>query len=155
MKELALKLKDAAGNDITVGGVANLPGGGVEKLSEILSVGVELAFLFAILLCLAFIIWGGIDWIMAGGNKENINKARQKIVWSVMGLFVVFLSFLIINVLGQFFGIRFYKWNVPGISTEDCVAYVGGTCRFGGCYQGEDQINGKCSSGASVEYCCK
>ena len=113
MRELALTV---AGETIENPGLPALSGDGISGLSDILSVGIELLFILSILLCLFFIIWGGCDWMTAGGNKENIQKARQKIIWAVAGLFVVFLSFLVINVLSQFFGINFYI--IPGYTWD-------------------------------------
>src|SRR3989344_4180237 len=89
--------------------VSALPGEGIPALSVILQVGIGLLFIIAILASLVFIIWGGLDWITAGGNKENIQKARHKLIYAVLGFFVVFLAFFIMNIISQFFGIEFFK----------------------------------------------
>ena len=71
-------------------GIPNLPTDGSSALSVILSTGVGLILLVAVFASLAFIIWGGFDWITAGGNKENIQKARHKLIYAVLGLFTAF-----------------------------------------------------------------
>src|SRR3990167_1497447 len=108
-EKLALTINDAAGNPVPIEGVGGIPTGGIGTLSEILKVGVGLLFIIAVFASLAFIIWGGIDWIMSGGNKENIQKARHKFIWAIIGIVVVFLAFFIMNTISQLFGIEFYK----------------------------------------------
>ena len=116
MKYLALTLKDAAGNDVTIQGAGGIPTGGINALSDILRVGIIFLFLASIFLSFTYIIWGGIDWITAGGNKESIGRARQKLVYAIFGLFVVFLSFAVISIFTRFFGIEFFELPFfPGI----------------------------------------
>ncbi len=66
---------------------------------------VQWLFVFAIILCLAYLIWGGIDWTMSYGDKTKIQKARLKLVYAIIGLFIVFLSFFIINLSGKLLGL--------------------------------------------------
>lgn len=59
----------------------------------------------AVVITLAYLIWGGIKWIMSGGDKGNVETARNTIVAAVIGLIIVFLSWFIINfILTTFFG---------------------------------------------------
>ncbi len=86
---------------------------GVKQLSDkagpfgqnILKLGVEILFLSAIALALVFLIWGGIGWITSQGNKENLQKARQTLIYSIFGLVVILLSFLLVRIINYFFGI--------------------------------------------------
>lgn len=80
-----------------------MPEGGPDILTTIVSVGFQLLIIAAIFLALLNLIWGGFNWIMSEGNKERIGKARERIVYSIIGLMVVFLSFLIINTIYWFF----------------------------------------------------
>ena len=57
----------------------------------------------AIILSLLFLLWGGIGWIMSGGEKSKIEAARKKIIYSVAGLLLVFFSFVIIITVGRLF----------------------------------------------------
>ncbi|GIW62168.1 MAG: hypothetical protein KatS3mg089_1020 [Patescibacteria group bacterium] len=57
------------------------------------------------LVAIIFLIWGGIKWITSGGDKTKVESARYTIIGAIIGLIVVFGSFLIINlVLKTFFG---------------------------------------------------
>lgn len=84
-----------------------LPGGAKNyDLSNIISTAVSLLILFAILLTLFFLISGGLDMIMANGEKEKVAKSREKLTYAVFGLIIVFLSFLIVGTIGDLFGVK-------------------------------------------------
>jgi TRAP-type C4-dicarboxylate transport system permease small subunit len=63
----------------------------------------SLLILIAIIISLLYLVWGGFDWITSTGEKQKIEKARTKIVFALLGLVVVFISFFIVNVLAGFF----------------------------------------------------
>lgn len=58
------------------------------------------------LLVFIYLIWGGIEWITAGGDKSKTESARQKLTNAVIGLAIVAAAFAISQVLGNFFGIK-------------------------------------------------
>lgn len=105
MKLLALQIPDANGNPINIQGAGGMPQGGTDLLPNIIGLVYELLILAAILLCFIYLFWGGVDWMMSEGNKQKIDRARQKIAFSIIGLLVVFIAFLIINaIFFLFFG---------------------------------------------------
>src|SRR5579859_2535142 len=64
---------------------------------------ISFLFILAALIALIYLIYGGIRWITSGGDKSNVEAARDSIIASIIGLVVVFLSYVIINVVMQFF----------------------------------------------------
>lgn len=66
---------------------------------------INLLFVAAIILALGFLVYGGIKWITSGGDKGKVDAARGMIVAALVGLVLVFLSYFIINLAGQFFGV--------------------------------------------------
>jgi len=103
MKLLALQIPDANGNPINIQGAVGMPQGGTGSLANIVGTGLNLLILAAVILCLLFLIWGGFSWLMSEGDKQKIGQARQKIVFAIIGLLVVFMAFFIINVFYRFF----------------------------------------------------
>jgi hypothetical protein len=93
--------------------VAGMPGGGMGQLQRAIRWGVTALFIGATLLALAFLIMGGIQWIMSGGDKAAIESARKKIVWAVIGLIVTFGAYLVLNILGSFFGLNLLSPDCP------------------------------------------
>ncbi|MCK5061924.1 hypothetical protein KAR28_05260 [Candidatus Parcubacteria bacterium] len=44
-------------------------------------------------------------WMTAAGNKEAVTKGKDIIIWSVMGLAVIFLAYAVVNfILGDVIG---------------------------------------------------
>jgi cytochrome bd-type quinol oxidase subunit 2 len=48
----------------------------------------------------------GFDWIQSSGDSGKVEKARQRMVNSALGLLVLVISFGIIGVIGGVFGIE-------------------------------------------------
>jgi hypothetical protein len=66
---------------------------------------VSLAMIIAALITFVFLIWGGVEWIISGGEKAGTEAARNRITNAFIGLFVVFAAWAIIKVIETFFGI--------------------------------------------------
>ena len=78
---------------------------------------ITLAFIVASLIALAFLIFGGIKWITSGGDKGGVEAARNMIVASLVGLVIVFLSYLILNFVFAFFGLgTIGAFNIPSLN---------------------------------------
>lgn len=60
---------------------------------------VEIAFMAAGLVAVIYLIVGGYRYITSSGNQEAIEGAKGTIVNAIIGLIVIFLSFLIVNYL--------------------------------------------------------
>ena len=78
---------------------------------------IQILFVVATLLALGFLIFGGIKWIVSGGDKAKVEAARGTIVAALVGLVLVFVSYFILNFVFQFFGIELITndFNIGGI----------------------------------------
>ena len=104
MKLLSLSLN---GTPIEV--PSGIPTGGTNALGSIIQFVVQTTAVIAILIGLGMIIFAGIKWIMSQGDKQKIESSRDTIVWTIVGLVVIFLSFLIVNLIGFFFGVKYFR----------------------------------------------
>lgn len=67
---------------------------------------ISILFIIAIIVAVLYLIWGGIKWIMSGGDKAALQAAREHVIAAIVGLVVVFLSYFLLNfVLSSFLGI--------------------------------------------------
>lgn len=48
-------------------------------------------------LTLLMIVWGGFQWLTAAGNAEKIEQGSKTMIWAVIGVFAVFVSYLFLN----------------------------------------------------------
>jgi uncharacterized membrane protein YjfL (UPF0719 family) len=70
-------------------------------------------------LAVAAIIWGAVMFIISIGNEKRVETAKKIILWAVIGLLVVGLSFLIVRFVGQILG-------VPGVAAPGAGGGGGG-----------------------------
>lgn len=67
--------------------------------------------LIAVLMTLLYLLWGGIEWITAGGDKGKTEKARDKITQSVIGLVVLGASVAILSIVQSFLGVGILNFS--------------------------------------------
>jgi len=48
-------------------------------------------------LALVMFIYGGIMWMTSAGNKDRVDKAQKTIIWSILGLILIFTSYALVN----------------------------------------------------------
>lgn len=95
-----------AAQDVTNLGFDNAPKGfKIEDINRLISNLISVAFIVAGLLAFVFLIWGGIDWLISGGDKTKTEAARNRITAALVGLAIVAASWAIIKVVGYFFGV--------------------------------------------------
>lgn len=87
------------------------------SVSGIIGAIISLFFIIAVIIALFYMLWGSIRWILSGGDKAAVDAARSSIVAAVIGLIVLFLTFLFINLLLAFFNVNIGSINIPTIPT--------------------------------------
>jgi hypothetical protein len=60
------------------------------------------ALWFVGLIALGFLVWGGVQFVMSGGDDGKVGKARSTILYSIVGIIIVLISIGIINWLKSF-----------------------------------------------------
>lgn len=95
MKELALTI-----NGTPISAPNGVPTGGFgDKGISVIQVALTLLFVFSVILALIFVIYSGIQWTMSGGDKQKIQSARNRLIYSIIGLIVITLAFFIVKVV--------------------------------------------------------
>ncbi len=88
-------------------GVSNQPGGDsffVNPLSLDTAEGLLVRIVGLILsvagtIAVLFIVIGGFRYVMAGGNEEQVKKAKGTVTWAVIGLIIILVSYTIMSVI--------------------------------------------------------
>lgn len=89
-----------AANEINV----TPPAQGYKDLGNFVTNILTLSFSLAVLVVLVMLIWGAFEWITSGGDKDNVGKARNKIINALIGLAVLAVAFALAKVAAQFLG---------------------------------------------------
>lgn len=83
------------------------------NFGQIVGLALQLLFIVAVVVALFFLVWGGIKWILSGGDKSAVEGARNTIVAALVGLAITFLAyFLLTFVIGIF---------LPGFNLSNLV----------------------------------
>jgi hypothetical protein len=61
---------------------------------------------------------GAIQWITSGGDKGQLEGARNKITNALIGLIIVGASWAVFTLIGQFFGIALPTIKFPTITGQ-------------------------------------
>ena len=80
-------------------------------LASILSPLLTITFSIATFVAFYYLLWGTFQYILAGGKKEDLAKARSRISWALIGLIVVFAAFLIAKYASEVFPVS--KGGLP------------------------------------------
>lgn len=77
-----------------------------------LPAAVSVAFIIGALLFFAYFVWGAIEWIISGGDKQKLESARSRITNALIGLVILFASFAIITLIQNFFHISILTLDI-------------------------------------------
>lgn len=84
-----------------------------ERFGDVISNVVTLLLIIAIVIAIFFLIWGGIKWVLSGGDKTAVEAARSHIVAALVGLAIAFLAFFLLTFVLRLFGIDLKEFTIP------------------------------------------
>lgn len=74
---------------------------------DIVATFIALALIVASILCLVFIIIGGISFILSAGDEDKIKKAMGTIRFAIIGLITTFVAFFAVSWISKLLDIPF------------------------------------------------
>jgi hypothetical protein len=54
------------------------------------------------IIAVVVILWGGFQWLTAGGNEDKVGSAKKTIIAGVIGLIIVIAAFAIVTIVVGF-----------------------------------------------------
>ena len=90
-------------------------GSGIDILQLFLTNFITLALGAAGIIFFFMLLWGGIEYITAGGDKERTQSASKRLTAALIGLAIVFSIFAIIYLVETLFGVSITKFTIPVI----------------------------------------
>ncbi len=58
---------------------------------------------FVTILAVLFLIWGGLQYLTAAGNEEQVEKAKSTITYALLGLIVAAIAYAAVVVVVNYF----------------------------------------------------
>ena len=77
------------------------------SIIQIIATFIALSLIVASILCLVFIIVGGITFILSAGSEDKIKKAIHTIRFAIIGLFITFIAFFAVSWISKLLDIPF------------------------------------------------
>lgn len=64
----------------------------VNSASEMISSGIQWVIAIAGIVCVVFVLYGGVGYMTSAGDPNKLQKAKQSIIYAVIGLIIVALA---------------------------------------------------------------
>jgi len=94
----------------------------VAGLGKLIGTLVNLFIIGSSFFVLLYMLWGAFDWITSGGEKERVEKARNKITYAVIGMVLIFVLLVVFGLItGQILGIII---NEPGVGWQIKIPHL-------------------------------
>ncbi len=91
--------KVLAADDYTVSTIN--PGFTIPNFGDVLTFVIRTFFVIAGLIAMLYLLLGAFSWITSGGNKESVDKARDKIMNALIGVILIFAVLAVVGVIEQ------------------------------------------------------
>ena len=100
-----------------LGPFANVSGGaeGLTNITRLVSAIIGFMTICGFIWFIFQFLIGGFNWITSGGDKAKLTSSRDRITNSLIGLIILVISWAILSLAGQFFGVDFTISNPSGI----------------------------------------
>src|SRR5258708_25535409 len=98
-----------------IGQFSTLCGINQSSIPTVVSTAITIILVAAVLIALFFLIWGGIRWILSGGDKAKVESARNTIIAAIVGLVIAFLAFFILTIVLSVFNLSLANLTLPTV----------------------------------------
>lgn len=68
----------------------------IPTFSDLLTFLIRFFFLLAGIAALVMMLWGALAWVTSGGEKDGVEKARDKIVAAIVGMIMIVVALAVI-----------------------------------------------------------
>lgn len=75
----------------------------IPEFNIVLTFIIRFFFIIAGLIAILYLILGALAWITSGGNKESVDKAREKIQAAIVGIILLFVVLAVIVLIENIF----------------------------------------------------
>lgn len=73
---------------------------------------ISLAFVAGAIIFFFILVFGAIQWITAGSDKQALEGARGRIISAIVGIVILFALFAVLNLVETFFGVNILTLDI-------------------------------------------
>lgn len=111
----------------------NIPGADIadpqKGFSLLIGKMMQVAMILAAIAVLAYLVWGGIEWITSEGDKSKVEKARNRIMQAIVGIIVLAASTAIFMLVQKFLGINILNFSGGTSSSSGSTSSSSRPCK--------------------------
>lgn len=78
------------------------------NLSSVVTQAIPIVFSIAGILLLAYLVWGGFDYLTSMGEPEKAEQGKAKITNALIGFIIIFAAYWLVQIVDYIFGLRVY-----------------------------------------------
>jgi len=94
---------------------------GLNFFQRLIPTVVTLGLVASVLIFFFMLLMGGIQWMLAAGDKTKLEGARGRITGALIGIFLVFAIFAIVSLVEYVFGVQMTTVCIPTIVKPNCT----------------------------------
>ena len=83
-----------------------------ENIGDIVSRALTYVFPIAGILVFIYLLYGGLNLMLATGNEEGIKEGKAKITNALIGFLIIFVAYWIVQILEIILGVNLLSWNI-------------------------------------------
>jgi hypothetical protein len=83
---------------------SNIPG--YKTIGAFISAALTMIFIIALIAVLVMLVWGALQWIFSGGEKDAVASARNRILHALIGLAVLAVAIALVSLASSFVGVN-------------------------------------------------
>ncbi len=102
--QIAQNLQLPGGQSIT----GPLPAGKFTNLASVVTNALPIIFSIAGIILLAYLVWGGFDFLTSMGDAKKAEGAKNKITNAIIGFILIFAAYLLTQVIDYIFKLKVY-----------------------------------------------
>jgi len=85
---------------------------GVEFVQNFIPQAIGLGFVAGTVIFFFMLLFGAIQWISSGGDKQGLEGARSKVTNAIIGLVILFSLWVVLNLINGFFNIKIMRLDI-------------------------------------------
>lgn len=86
------------------------------KFAAFFAIIIRLGLIIGAILCLLYLLMGGVKWITSEGDKAGVESARNTITHAVIGLIAMAIIIAVLSFVGSFLQINLLNLTIPTAS---------------------------------------
>lgn len=99
--------------EITNPAIPKMSGDGGQALAKYIAIIWQVIIIFGGLAVFIYLIWGALNWILAGSNPERLKRAKDQMFNGIFGLVILVLSYAIVAIVSKVTGLNILNPSWP------------------------------------------